>query len=341
MRSKVVLTAAALGIASLALLLRLRPDGEVVERSFFAMNTVFQLKASGERAKEALSSMEEEARRLERILSARDESSELSALSKSAPGPAEVSPELDEVLKVALEVANLSDGAFDPTIGSLTELWGIGTERARVPKGSEIEEALRLVDHRRLKRVGDRRWTLGEGQRLDLGGIAKGYCGDKLLEMARSFGLRWALLDLGGNVVLHGRPGRPWRIGIQHPMRGRGGIVGVVEIESGPMAVVTSGVYERFFEAEGRIYHHILDPRTGRPVEGKLLSVTVLTPSSTLADALSTALFVLGPERSKGLARGLGAKTIWIFEGGRVLVDEGLLKGFELLDRSFEVEVLR
>jgi len=340
-RPSALIAILALSIALSAALVRLERGGRVAERSFFAMNTLFSLRASGRGAEGALSAMEEEVRRLEAMLSARDPSSELSALSRAAPGPMRVSPELDEVLRAALEVANLSEGAFDPTVGVLTELWGIGTERARVPEEREIEEALRLVDRRGLRRVSEMTWTLGVRQKLDLGGIAKGYCGDRLLAMARSLGLRWALLDLGGNIVLHGSPGRPWRIGIQHPMRGRGGILGVLEVESGPMAVVTSGVYERFLEVDGKVYHHILDPKTGRPAEGKLASVTVVMPSSTMADALSTAFFVLGPERSRKLAREMGARTIWVLEDGTTMVDEELVGRFELTDKSLKVVVLR
>jgi len=258
--------------------------------------------------------------------------------------PVKVRADLLEVLEKALRYAALSDGAFDPTVGPLVRLWGIGTDSERIPGDEEIARALELVNWRDviIDREAGTAFLRREGMALDLGAIAKGYAGDEAVRIAREAKAKRAIFDLGGNIAAlgwrehKGNELRPWRIGIQNPAGGRGAFIGVVSIHD--TSVVTSGVYERYFETEGKRYHHILSTANGRPVENGLLSVTIVTASSTDADALSTAVFTLGFERGKALLDSLpDAEAIFVFDDRSVKITNGLAGIFTLTDNEFEL----
>jgi thiamine biosynthesis lipoprotein len=210
--------------------------------------------------------------------------------------------ELLEVLERARYYAELSGGAFDPTVGPLVRLWNIGGENPRLPGAGEIQEALSLVDWRDLQidRGAGTAFLRRRGQSLDLGAIAKGYAADRAAAILRDRAASRAIIDLGGNIFALGERsgGETWRIGVQDPLKERGDHLGVLRIKD--KSVVTSGVYERYFEEGGRRYHHILSTADGYPVRNGLLSVTIIADRSIDADALSTAAFALGLE--KGLA---------------------------------------
>jgi thiamine biosynthesis lipoprotein len=320
---------------------------------------------------------------LDRIFNASREDSELAALNRAAGRePVPLSPELFAVLKRALYFAEASGGAFDPTVGPLVKLWGIGTDTPRIPPEAEISAALDLVDWRDLVLAGGPDGETGlppgresstgtvnpdekaalktvptaflrrPGMAVDLGAIAKGYAADELVKILREEGTPRGIIDLGGNIYAWGnreeaaenRPAAPWRIGVQDPLGERGTYMGVLEVSGS--SVVSSGVYERFFIPAGddRRYHHILDPRreiggapnaaAGRPVENGLLSVTVISPSSINADALSTACFVLGFEQGGALAEAQGAGTIFIYSDKTVRIGGGT-EGFKLRDTAY------
>jgi thiamine biosynthesis lipoprotein len=207
-------------------------------------------------------------------------------------------PEVASTLARALEVASATGGAFDPTVLPLVRLWSFDTG-GRLPPPADIREALRRVDWRRVSRDAQGRYRLPEGFGLDLGGIAQGAVVDLLGAWLEQRGFRRYLIEASGDILIAGQKGRdqPWTVAIRHPRRGQE-FVGILKLgEAGrKQAIVTSGDYERFFEQGGRRYHHILDPATGYPAMG-LASVTVIAPTCTEADALSTAAFVLGPER--------------------------------------------
>jgi len=219
--------------------------------------------------------------------------SEISAINGGGTEPVEVSEETRALIARAIEFSELSGGAFDISIGSVMQLWKRDGEFAVLPTHEDIRIALRLVDSGQIV-LSDHAVLTPAGMQLDLGGIAKGYACDKTLEYLKSVGIVGALLDFGGNIYAHGlKPdGTPWVIAVASPVVGDDGLVCVIPVSD--TAVVTSGGYERYFEADGTMYHHILDPRTGYPVDNELLSVTIIDASSTRADALSTACFVLG-----------------------------------------------
>jgi thiamine biosynthesis lipoprotein len=303
---------------------------------------------------------------LDRIFSANRDDSELALVNATAGliTQVSVSRELDVVLGCALYFAEASGGAFDPSVGLLVKLWGIGTETPRVPPEAEIRAALELVNWRDVDIwynqhiAADRqdagatvfypKWSAElkrQGMALDLGGIAKGFAADELAAMLRKEGIPRALIDLGGNIYLVGNraDGKPWRVGIQDPLAERGESLGFVELEKGA-SVVASGVYERYFTAkDGKRYHHILtliedegirSPK-GYPVENGLLAVTVIAASSMDADALSTSCFILGYEKGLALAAANNAEILFIFEDKTIRGSPGAMKAFTLTDDSF------
>jgi thiamine biosynthesis lipoprotein len=261
---------------------------------------------------------------------------------KAGLEPVHIRADLIELLETALYYAELSGGAFDPTIGPLVQLWGIGTDSERVPDEGEIARALRLVNWRDLiiDRESGTAFLRREGMALDLGAIAKGYAGDEALRIAKEDNVKRAVFDLGGNIVTlgwreqKGKTSTPWRIGIQNPLMGRGSYIGVLPVND--MSVVTSGVYERHFESGGKSYHHLLSTVNGYPVENGLLSATIVTKSSTAADALSTVVFTLVYERGRAVVDSIpGAEAIFVFNDHSVISTSGLVGIFKLTDNEF------
>lgn len=290
-------------------------------RTIFAMDTVMVFTAKGPRAPAALEEAIAEVQRLDALLSAQNPDSEISRL--NAQGRAPVSEDTAKLLETASEISAGTGGLFDCTIYPLMELWGFPTKMYRVPSEEEMAALLPLVDSATI-RVNNGEAELGEGQRIDLGGIAKGYASARVMEIFRAHGISSAMVSLGGNVQTMGeRPeGGGWRIGVQDP---QGGSEYPAVVEAKDVAVVTSGGYQRYFERDGKRYIHILDPRTGRPVESDLLSVTVVSPDGTLADALSTAACVMGLEGAASYWRTHnGFELIMIAEDGSVYMTEGL-----------------
>ncbi len=305
--------------------------GKPRESSFYALGTFCRIRASGPRAEAALEAARERIGEIDRRMSARRADSDLARIgARAGRGSVSVPADLEGLLALALAVAQASGGAFDPTVAPLSDLWGIGTERARVPSEGEIRRALRLVDWRALRLTrGDAAPRAGlarPGMGLDLGGIAKGYAADEALRLLRAGGVNSALIDLGGNLsVLGTRPdGRPWRLGVQDPERPRGEALAALDARDGE-SLVTSGAYERHLDTEGRRYGHILDPATGHPAEPGLLSVSVLGPRSALADALSTALYVRGLPGGLALLRAFpGYEAAFLLPDGRLVATGGL-----------------
>ncbi len=264
---------------------------------------------------------------IERLMSSHLDDSELARVNQaSGTHPVVVSGETFAVIKLALEIAELSGGAFDPTIGPLVKLWDISGAN-NVPEDGEIQSLLPLVDYKLvvLDEGASSVYLPIRGMALDLGGIAKGWAAD---EAGRVLSGHKGIVNLGGNVlVLDSKPDEsPWRIGIQDPDTSRGSYIGIVELVD--QTLVTSGPYERFFEHEGVIYHHILDTKTGYPVASPLTSVSIITDRSVIADGLSTAVYALGLEKGLELIDRLdGVEAIFLTEDRSVYASEGILDG--------------
>ncbi len=297
----------------------------------FGMGTEMAHRACGENAAEALKAVEEEAKRLERLLSRFIPESDIGRINAGAGRkPATISLETLKILELAAGVSLSSRGCFDVTVAPLADLWDY-KNAVKPPEAERIREILSLVGWRDLEldvaegSAGLKR----EGQSIDLGGIAKGYASDRFMQIFRERGVASAFSNIGGNVsTLGSKPdGSAWRVGIRHPRAED--LMGVVEASG--EAVVTSGDYERYFTDDaGKRYHHILDPKTGYPAESGLISVTVVAGSAMLADALSTAVFVAGLERgAEILKKYLQAEAVLIDEKLRVYVTRGLKGRFE------------
>jgi thiamine biosynthesis lipoprotein len=284
-------------------------------------------------------------RELEGIMSANREGTDIDAVNRNAGiGPVPVRAELIEVLSAAADYAERSGGSFDPTVGPLVKLWGIGGEAPRVPEEGEIREALALVNWQDLliDRAAGTVFLKRPGMALDPGGIAKGYAADELVRILREENIPGAVIDLGGNIFAYGsktgagRKDEPWRIGIQDPLADRGVYIGILTVRN--KSVVTSGVYERTFEAGGKDYHHILSVQDGYPVNNGLLSVTVIGDRSLDADALSTAAFTLGYPRGRTLVESVpGAEAIFIFDDKSIRGTAGVLEIFTLTDKNYRI----
>ncbi|MDI3535253.1 MAG: FAD:protein transferase, partial [Thermosediminibacterales bacterium] len=177
-----------------------------------------------------------------------------------------------------------------------------------------------------------------EEMMLDLGGIAKGYAADEVSKILKENHVKHAIVNLGGNVLAYGNKpdGSKWRIGIQKPFAPRGDYAGVVSVIN--KAVVTSGIYERYFEENGKIYHHILDPETGYPVENNLMSVTIITDKSIDADSLSTSVFAMGLKEGLNLIEKLdNTEAIFITKDSKIYLTSGLKNSFKLTDNSLNI----
>lgn len=251
--------------------------------------------------------------RYEALFSRTAQGSDVDRINRSAGEPVTVSDETAALLRLALDVGALSDGALDITVAPLVELWGFGQDPA-VPDPAAVEEALSRVGYDRLVLEGNT-VRLPAGMAVDLGAVAKGYIADRLRDYLLQNGCRSAVIDLGGNILTVGdKQGEPFAIGIADPLA-RERLLCTIPVCDG--AVVTSGSYQRYFEQDGRRYHHLLDPDTGYPAENGLLSVTVLCGEAARADALSTACFVLGPARGKELAETLpGVEALFVLADG-------------------------
>lgn len=321
------------------------PDTAQESIQVIAMDTVMLITTYGERSVSAAYAAEDVIRDLDRRLSRTDEDSEVSRLGRAGGEAVEVGEDLYLLLREASSLSAETAGAFDITIAPVASAWGFTTDRPRVPSQAELDELLGLVDYSKVHcgTPGSLTAALGPGQSVDLGAVAKGYAADKLTEVLREYAVPRANISLGGNVLAWGdRPdGTPWRVGIQDPARpdDKSAFAGVLELTDA--FAVTSGGYQRYFEQDGKRYHHILDPATGCPADSALASVTVVAPADrrdrwngTMCDAYSTALFVMGEERALDLWRDhqTGAENafelVLVTEDGRVVVTGGLADRF-------------
>ncbi len=273
-------------------------DGQEYTKTVFAMDTYMTLTAYGENAEEAVDAGAEEIRRLDALFSIGDEGSEIYAV--NAAGGGALSEETAMLVRRARDIWEQTGGVFDISVYPIMDLWGFPTGEYRVPEEEEIAETLPLVNAGNLhleERDGVTTLTMEDGMQIDLGGIVKGYADDRVAEIFASYGITDAVINLGGDVRVMGtrNDGTRWRVGIQDP-EDEDGYLGGLSLTD--ISVVTSGGYERYFEdtETGVRYHHIIDPRTGAPADSGLLSVSVVSADGTLADALSTALFIMGLE---------------------------------------------
>lgn len=311
---------------------------EPTERAVFAMDTYITMQAYGREAETALEEAEELIHQLESQFSVTDEGSEIYAANHSGGEPVIISMDTTLLISFALSMARQTDGALEPTIYPVLTAWGFTTDEYHIPTQEELDTLLPLVNYEDIYLM-DMTVTVPDGMQLDLGAVAKGYTGDKVAELLRDHRVTSALINLGGNVQAVGsKPdGSPWRVGVRDPFTD--GNLGVLEIED--MAVVTSGGYERYFtDEDGNVYWHILDPETGYPAHSGLVSVTVVAPEGKLCDALSTALFVMGPEEAIQFWQDRqDFEMLLVDETGGLYLTEGLESTFSRSANAEDMEV--
>ena len=290
------------------------------------MGTSFLLEAIGPdpaHLDAAIEAAVTEVRRVEDVFTTWRESELTRLNARAGEGPVEVSREVCELVARALAVAELTDGAFDPTWYALHDLWDLEADPPRLPAPEELARALERVDHTRVQvDLEGSTVELPAGFSLELGGIAKGWGVDRGMKVFLERGVEHGVVDAGGDLKALGTKfGEPWQIAIKHPRR-RADVMAVVPVSN--RCVVTSGDYERFFELDGVRYHHILDPRTGRPSTG-CMSATVVGPDAAFCDALATALCVLGAERGLAIVEELdGVEALVVDLEGEVRATSGL-----------------
>lgn len=297
----------------------------------FAMDTYMVITAEGGDTEEAVKSVSREISRLENALSRTIDTSSVSRLNDE--GGARLDEETASLLAAALTYSADTNGAFDVTIAPLVELWGITSGDPCVPSQEEIDALLPLVGSEHIHLDG-REATLDEGCAIDLGGIAKGFASDKAADILSRSGADRACANLGGNVYVYSRENsRAWNVAIEDP-RGKDGYVCILSLTD--HFVVTSGGYQRYFTGpDGTVYQHILDPKTGYPVQSDLLSASVILPRSgdelagTRADAYSTALYVMGESGAADFWRShRDFDMVLVTTDGRVVYTPGLASVF-------------
>ncbi len=312
-----------------------------VEASLFAMNTYMTFTAYGENAQSALDESTELIETAESLWSVTDQASEIHQANHSGGQPVSVSEETAALISFALEMAKQTNGALDPTIYPVLMAWGFTTNSKQVPSQQQIDTLLEQVDYTKIQLDGTT-LTVPEGMQLDLGAVGKGYTADLVAEVLRKHGITSALISLGGNIhAIGSKPdGSDWRIGIRAPWES--GNLGILKISDA--AVVTSGGYENYFEDDaGNVYWHILNPATGYPADSGVQSMLIVGPEGKRCDALSTALFAMGPEEAEAYWRKNGGfEMLMVTDEHEILLTEGIARRFTLNEgRSETVRVLK
>jgi len=309
-----------------------RKDGapSSVDEHRLAMGTIVSVTVFSpdtEAAERAIDAAFDEIARVEALTtrySPESEISRINSLKGERAGAIPVDPEVVRIVRTSLAISGLSGGGFDVTVAPLVDLWRFQDDGA-VPSRDAIRAALPLVDYTVVRVDDAASLILPPGVKIDLDAIAKGYAVDRAVAVLAEHGIESAIVDAGGDVGLLGSPPRAegWRVGVKHPRSG--GLLGVLTLDGG--AVATSGDYQRYTMVEGRRFHHILDPATGYPAAG-VVSVTVSAETAIDADALATAIFVMGSERGMGLVEELpGVEAVIVTGGeeiGEILVSSGL-----------------
>ena len=317
------------------------PDEAQESIQVIAMDTAMVLTAYGKESTRAVYDAEEEVRRLDALLSRTSGSSEISMLNGAGGEMVPVGAEICTLIQTAGDFTEATGGAFDITIAPVVSAWGFTTDSYQVPDREALQTLLESVGMEHVHLSGGSA-RLDPGTMIDLGGIAKGYTADRVAEIFQEHAVPRGKVELGGNILVIGdKPdGTAWRVGVQDPKHPdkADGLVCVLNLTDA--FAVTSGSYQRYFEQDGKRYHHIIDPATGCPADSGLTSVTVVADSArgngTMCDALSTALFVMGEDKALDFWRSgvYDFQLVLVTEDGRVVVTEGLKDGFVEMEES-------
>lgn len=308
----------------------------------FFLNSVLEVDIREEREdrEDILKEIQMRVQDIEQKMSLRVVDSEVVQINENAGIKAvSVSDDTFEVVRTALKYSDLSGGAFDISVGNLVQLWGIGTDNEKVPTDQEIRQALSTVNYKSIElNEADHSVFLKENHMsIDLGAIAKGYAADVIHDILSAHQVKTAIINLAGNIYVHGdKNGVPFKVGIQNPYQSHGEFLGIYQ--AADCSVVTSGIYERYFEKDGKRYHHILSTTTGYPVDNNLIAVSIISKKSMDGDALSTSAFALGLEKGMELINRLDeVEAIFIDRDKNIYLSDGAKKHFELTNSEFRV----
>ncbi|WHA09351.1 FAD:protein FMN transferase [Enterococcus montenegrensis] len=303
----------------------------------FLMGTYVRIRVYDEGKEDAMKPAFDRVKELADKITINQKGSEIDAINENAGiKPVKVTSDMYYLLKEAYKYSEETDEAFNMTIGAITQLWRIGFDDARKPAQSEIDAALKKIDFHKVK-FNDQNQTVyleEKGMIIDLGAIAKGYITDEVVKVLQDKGVTSAIVDLGGNVYVLGHSNRgqkdPWNVGIQDPNKSRGSIVGSIKEKN--RTIVTSGIYERFLEVDGKKYHHIFDSKTGYPYDNDIAGVSIITNKSIDGDALSTSVFAMGVKEGLKFIEEheKGSDAIFVTKDDKIYVTDGIKDNFKI-----------
>lgn len=321
MRKRIIL----LGVA-LVLLAACALQPTPIQQQGLYLDTIIQITVYQKKDEPIAAQAMELCGQYEGLLSKTREGSDIYRINHAQGEWVEIQKDTAEVLEIALEYGKLSMGCFDITIGTVNDLWDFKAEIPSLPDDAQLQQAVERVDYRQVElaeKDGKYYCRLPAGMQIDLGGIAKGYIGDKMCAYMEGQGVENALLDLGGNLATIGdKNGKQYDIGVRSPFQ-TDQVVATMRVED--TNVVTSGTYERYIEVDGERYHHILDPHTGYPAQTGIASVTIIADDGATADALSTACFVMGEQDGLALVESIpDAQCMFVMEGGEIITSSGV-----------------
>lgn len=309
---------------------------EPIQTMDTAMGTIVSQTVYGQNGSEVCEEILEVLNRLEQEqISWRVEGSELYRVN-SREENGQISPKMKEILEQCLKISNLSEGAFDITVGSVARRWNIdewaGKENSSeydFPTEAEIVSALENCGYEKIE-MDEEGIRLPQGMQLDLGAVGKGIALDEIRDCLNQKEEISGVISVGGSILAYGNKpdGTPWRVGIVNPLNPSESL-GYLELGSG-WCVSTSGDYERYVEVDGERYHHIIDPKTGYPAESGVRGVTILSENGLISDALSTACFILGEEKGLALAEAMEVEALFVKEDGTLVMTEGMKTYFHL-----------
>ncbi|MCK8059695.1 MULTISPECIES: FAD:protein FMN transferase [unclassified Fusibacter] len=313
-------------------------DSEISETQF-VLGTIATIQIRDHGTNDLMKACFERLVEVENLMSTSIEGSDIWNVNHNGQVKTTVSEKTAFVIEKGIAFGAVSEGRFDISIGPLVDLWKIGTPEARIPEPEEITEVMKRIDYKKIMLDGTN-VSIMEGMSIDLGGIAKGYAADQVAQLLVDSGVKSAIINLGGNIKVIGSKegGLPFKVGVQNPFDGRNSYLGIISTRD--MSVVSSGDYERYFEENGKRYHHIFDKQTGYPVDTQIASVSVVTPDGIKADALSTVFFSIGVDKGFELARELGdISLVYVMKDKTVFLSKELQETFELKDNTFNVMV--
>lgn len=322
------------------------PSNKPVSKTELMLNTVVTITLYSPNAADILPGAFEICKKYENMLSKTISTSDIYKINHSDNEFINVSGETLELIKQSLNYGELSGGAFDITIGAVSDLWDFGSRKENIalPPSSKIVQALETVDYEQIEFDGSRVRLTKQGAQIDLGAIAKGFIADRIADYLYSQNVQGAIIDLGGNILAVGEKptDEPWIVGIQKPFSEGDKMIATLSLPN--KSVVSSGIYERYFELDGKIYHHILDTSTGYPMAADMISVTIVSDKSVDGDALSTAAFCMGIEKGLALIESLdNTEAAFVSNDNKIYCTSGFNKDIpiELLDNSYTVCIVK